>query len=109
MAMNAGQRTVRRLTGFLPLLVIAALFAAPLVIWLVKGDDPPVVTERLRGRVVAIGAADQAERRVVVDIEGGMTVIIRTGNVLAGTKIGDDVEVLRSTLPTGEIDYELGD
>lgn len=105
--MTAGRNIVRRFTGLLPLFVVGILFAAPLIIWLVKNDQPAIVTERLKARIVSVGPASESERRVVVTLEEGLTVIIRTQTVPPDAKPGDDVEVIRSTSPTGEVDYDL--
>jgi hypothetical protein len=107
MSVTAGRNIVRRVTGLLPLLLVAILFAAPLIIWLVKNDQPAIVTERLKGRIVAVGPATETERRIVVTLEEGMTVVIRTRNVPPDAKSGDDILVIRSTRQTGEIDYDL--
>jgi hypothetical protein len=107
MSVTTGRNIVRRFTGLLPLFVVGILFAAPLIIWLVKDDQPAIVTERLKARIVSVGPATDAERRVVVTLEQGLTVIIRTKTVPPEAKAGDDIEVIRSTSPTGEIDYDL--
>lgn len=107
MSVIAGRNIVRRVTGLLPLLLVGILFAAPLIIWLVKNDQPAIVTERLKGRIVAVGPATEADRRIVVTLEDGMTVVIRTPNVPLEAKPGDDIRVIRSTQQTGEIDYDL--
>lgn len=107
MSVTAGRNIVRRVTGLLPLLLVGILFAAPLIIWLVKNDQPAIVTERLKGRIVAVGPATEADRRIVVTLEDGMTVVIRTPNVPLEAKPGDDIRVIRSTQQTGEIDYDL--
>jgi hypothetical protein len=99
-------RFVRRFSGLLPLVIVAALFAAPVIIWIVKDDGPAIVTERLKARILSVGP-DEKERRIVVSLEDGMTVVIRTDKVPADAKPGDDIEVLRSKQPTGEIDYDL--
>lgn len=104
--MTPGVRFVRRFSGLLPLVIVAALFAAPIIIWIVKDDGPAIVTERLKARILSVGPAEK-ERRIVVSLEDGMTVVIRTDKVPADAKPGDDIEVLRSKRPTGEIDYEL--
>jgi hypothetical protein len=109
MSVTAGRNMVRRVTGLLPLLLVGILFAAPLIIWLVKNDQPAIVTERLKARIVSVGPATVSERRVVVKLEEGLTVIIRTPTVPPGANAGDDLEVIRSTSPTGEIDYDLGE
>jgi hypothetical protein len=107
MSVTTGRNIVRRFTGLLPLLLVAMLFAAPLIIWLVKNDQPAIVTERLKARIVSVGPATDTERRVVVTLEEGLTVIIRTRTAPPDVKPGDDVEVIRSTSPTGEVDYDL--
>lgn len=107
MSLTPGVRFVRRFSGLLPLVIVAALFAAPVIIWLVKDDGPAIVTERLKGRIVALGPAAEKERRIVVSLDDGMSVVIRTDKVPPDAKPGDDIEVLRSKQPTGEIDYEL--
>jgi len=99
-------RFARRFSGLLPLVIVAALFAAPVIIWIVKDDGPAIVTERLKARILSVGP-DEKERRIVVSLEDGMTVVIRTDKVPADAKPGDDIEVLRSKQPTGEIDYDL--
>jgi len=99
-------RFVRRFSGLLPLVIVAALFAAPVIIWIVKDDGPAIVTERLKGRILTVGPAEK-ERRIVVSLEDGMTVVIRTDKVPPEAKPGDDIEVLRSKQPTGVIDYDL--
>ena len=105
--MTPAVRFARRFSGLLPLVIVAALFAAPAIIWLIKDDGPAIVTERLKGRILSVGPAEERERRIVVSLEDGMTVVIRTDKVPAEAKPGDDVEVLRSKQPTGEIDYDL--
>lgn len=107
MSVTAGRNIVRRVTGLLPLVLVGILFAAPLIIWLVKNDQPAIVTERLKARIVSVGPATDKERRVVVKLEEGLTVVIRTPNAPPDAKPGDDIEVIRSTRQTGEIDYEL--
>lgn len=106
MSVTPAVRFVRRFSGLLPLVIVAALFAAPVIIWIVKDDGPAIVTERLKARILSVGPAEM-ERRIVVSLEDGMTVVIRTDKVPADAKPGDDIEVLRSKQPTGEIDYEL--
>jgi hypothetical protein len=107
MSVTAGRNIVRRVTGLLPLFLVAMLFAAPLIIWLVKNDQPAIVTERLKARIVSVGPAMDSERRVVVTLQEGLTVIIRTKTVPAEAKPGDDINVIRTTSPTGEVDYDL--
>ena len=107
MSVTTGRNIVRRFTGLLPLFVVGILFAAPLIIWLVKNDEPAIVTERLKARIVSVGPATDTERRIVVKLEEGLTVIIRTRSAPPDAKPGDDIEVIRSTQPTGEIDYDL--
>jgi hypothetical protein len=97
----------RRLSVLLPLVIVASLFAAPLVIWLVREDGPAIVTDRLKGRIVSVGPAVEKARRLVVTLEDGMTVVIRSSKVPLEARPGDDIDVLRSTQPTGEIDYDL--
>lgn len=106
MSVTPAARFVRRFSGLLPLVIVAALFAAPVIIWIVKDDGPAIVTERLKARILSVGP-DEKERRIVVSLEDGMTVVIRTDKVPADAKPGDDIEVLRSKQPTGEIDYDL--
>lgn len=106
MSVTPAVRFVRRFSGLLPLVIVAALFAAPVIIWIVKDDGPAIVTERLKGRILTVGPAEK-ERRIVVSLEDGMTVVIRTDKVPADAKPGDDIEVLRSKQPTGVIDYDL--
>jgi hypothetical protein len=107
MSVTTGRNMVRRVTGLLPLFVVGILFAAPLIIWLVKSDEPAIVTERLKARIVSVGPATDSERRIVVTLQEGLTVIIRTRAAPPDAKPGDDVEVVRSTSPTGEVDYDL--
>lgn len=97
----------RRFTGLFPLVIVASLFVAPLVIWLVKDDGPAIVTDRLTGRIVSVGQFVEKERRVVVQLEDGLTVVIRSTRVPQEAKAGDKIDVLRSKQPTGEIDYEV--
>ena len=104
--MTPAVRFVRRFSGLVPLVIVAALFAAPAIIWLVKNDGPAIVTERLKGRILTVGPAEK-ERRIVVSLEDGLTVVIRTDKVPPKAKPGDDIEVLRSKQPTGVIDYDL--
>lgn len=106
MSVTPAVRFVRRFSGLLPLVVVAALFAAPVIIWFVKDDGPAIVTERLKGRILTVGPAEK-DRRIVVSLEDGMTVVIRTDKVPSEAKPGDDIEVLRSKQPTGVIDYDL--
>lgn len=106
MSVTPAVRFARRFSGLLPLVIVAALFAAPVIIWIVKDDGPAIVTERLKARILSVGP-DEKERRIVVSLEDGMTVVIRTDKVPADAKPGDDIEVLRSKQPTGEIDYDL--
>lgn len=107
MPVMPGRDILRRFGRFTPLVIVAALFAGPLIIWLVKDDGPAIVTERLTGRIVSVGPAAEKERRVVVKLEDGMTVIIRSNKVPLDAKPGEDIDVFRSKLPTGEIDYDL--
>lgn len=107
MPVMPGRDILRRFGRFTPLIIVAALFVGPLIIWLVKDDGPAVVTERLIARIVSIGPAAERERRLVVQLEDGMTVIIRSNKIPLEAKPGEDIEVFRSKLPTGEIDYDL--
>ena len=107
MSVTAGRNIVRRFAGLLPLLVVGMLFAAPLIIWLVKNDQPAIVTERIKGRIVTVEPAADSKRRIVVTLEDGSTIAIRTTSAQLEAKPGDDVEVIRSTSPTGEIEYDL--
>lgn len=100
-------RIGRRFSGLLPLLIIASLFVAPLVIWLVKDDGPAVMTDRLKAKIVSIGPAVERDRRVVVDLQDGLTVVIRSARLPPDAKAGDQVEILRSRQPTGAIDYTI--
>ncbi len=98
---------LRRFTGLFPLVIVSSLFAAPLVIWLVKDDGPAIVTDRLTGRIVSVGPFVERERRVVVQLEDGLTVVIRSTKLPPEAKPGDEIGVLRSKQPTGEIDYAV--
>jgi membrane protein implicated in regulation of membrane protease activity len=97
----------RRLAVLLPLAIVAALLVAPLTIFLLRDDRPAIVNDRLRATIVSVGTAVERERRLVVKLEDGLTVVIRSEKVPLEAKAGDGIQVLRSKLPSGEIGYDV--
>ncbi len=102
---SLGKIVRRWLAGLLPKMLLGALLLAPLVIWLVKREEPPIQRIEMNGRVVAEtppSPTGGSNRRIAVRLDDGTTVAID-----AAARPGDQVTIVRTTLSDGTVSYAL--
>lgn len=106
MSVTGSRSLIRRIAGLTPLIIVASLFAAPAVMWLVKRDAPVIEETRTRGRVIAlVPAAGQEPASVTVATEDGTQV--RVPAPVSGLRTGSEVMVIRRTTPDGPDELSL--
>lgn len=110
--MTFGRQMVRRLSGLLPLLVVGALFVAPLVIWLVKKDPSPIDRVKVPGRIVEVvelpaKGSGEATLSMVVKLDTGEVIEFETPGKKVARAPGARVTVVKTSLADGDVTYGI--
>ncbi|MGB3500552.1 MAG: hypothetical protein WBA44_02935 [Mesorhizobium sp.] len=97
----------RQLARFAPLIIIVAIFGAPLLIWSVKSDPSPIRTERMNGRVVAVVPEGQEPERVTVELEDGSRITLTLDDLPPDVRRDMRLLVVKTTDADGDVDYDV--
>ena len=96
------------LSRLLPVMLFAVLVLTPLLIWMIKKQDPVFEQVRMGGRVAEVTqptSGTDAPALVTVELEDGTRVVVRTGRTLPDP--GATVTLIRTVHPGGDVSHDL--